>query len=103
MRRILATVLYARLLINAQFRIVYPFLPTISRGLGLPLETTALLVGVRSLAGITSPLYGWLADRGDRRVVPCVGSRVVPVEVRLVVEHVTAYHRRRPDECRNLE
>ena len=78
MRRILATVLYARLLINAQFRIVYPFLPAISRGLGLPLETTALLVGVRSLAGITSPLYGWLADRGDRRVVMLGGLALWP-------------------------
>ena len=58
MRRTLAIVLYARLLINAQFRIVYPFLPAISRGLGLPLETAALLVSVRSLAGIASPFYG---------------------------------------------
>jgi len=54
MRRTLAIILYARLLINAQMRLVYPFLPVISRGLGLPLETTALLVGIRSLAGVTS-------------------------------------------------
>jgi predicted MFS family arabinose efflux permease len=84
MRRILATVLYARLLINAQFRIVYPFLPAISRGLGLPLETTALLVGVRSLAGITSPLYGWLADRGDRRVVMLGGLALLVAGAALV-------------------
>jgi len=84
MRRILATVLYARLLINAQFRIVYPFLPAISRGLGLPLETTALLVGVRSLAGITSPLYGWLADRGDRRVVMLGGLALLAAGAALV-------------------
>ncbi len=84
MRRILATVLYARLLINAQFRIVYPFLPVISRGLGLPLETTALLVGVRSLAGITSPLYGWLADRGDRRVVMLGGLALLAAGAALV-------------------
>jgi len=84
MRRILATVLYARLLINAQFRIVYPFLPAISRGLGVPLETAALLVGVRSLAGITSPLYGWLADRGDRRVVMLGGLALLVAGAALV-------------------
>ena len=84
MRRILATVLYARLLINAQFRIVYPFLPAISRGLGVPLETAALLVGVRSLAGITSPLYGWLADRGDRRVVMLGGLALLAAGAALV-------------------
>lgn len=69
MRRPLAAILFARLLINAQFRIVYPFLPVIARGLGLPLETASLLVGVRSLAGMTSPFYGWLSDRIGRRGV----------------------------------
>ncbi len=69
MRRTLAVILFARLLINAQFRIVYPFLPVIARGLGLPLEMASLLVGVRSLAGMTSPFYGWLSDRIGRRAV----------------------------------
>ena len=69
LRRPLAAILFARLLINAQFRIVYPFLPVIARGLGLPLETASLLVGVRSLAGMTSPFYGWLSDRIGRRGV----------------------------------
>ncbi len=69
MRRPLAAILFARLLINAQFRIVYPFLPVIARGLGLPLETASLLVGVRALAGMTSPFYGWLSDRIGRRGV----------------------------------
>jgi predicted MFS family arabinose efflux permease len=69
MGRTLAIILAARLLINAQIRLVYPFLPAISRGLGLPLETAALLLGIRSLAGVASPLFGGLADRIDRRVV----------------------------------
>jgi predicted MFS family arabinose efflux permease len=69
LRRPLAAILFARLLINVQFRIVYPFLPVIARGLGLPLETASLLVGVRSLAGMTSPLFGWLSDRIGRRAV----------------------------------
>jgi len=80
----LATILYARLLINAQMRLVYPFLPVISRGLGLPLETTALLVGIRSLAGVTSPLYGWLADRIDRRIVMLGGLAALVAGAALV-------------------
>lgn len=61
------TILPARLLLNAQGRIVYPFLPAISRGLGLPLETTALLLAIRGLIGATSPIFGYLSDRAGRR------------------------------------
>ena len=43
------TILPARLVLNAQFRIPYPFLPAISRGLGVPLEVASLLLTVRGL------------------------------------------------------
>jgi predicted MFS family arabinose efflux permease len=61
------TILPARLLINAQFRIPYPFLPAISRGLGVPLEVASLLLTVRGLLGATSPLFGYLSDRIGRK------------------------------------
>ena len=61
------TILPARLLINAQFRIPYPFLPAISRGLGVPLEVASLLLTVRGLLGVTSPLFGYLSDRIGRK------------------------------------
>ena len=66
-RRLLAKILPARLLINAQFRIVYPFLPAIARGLGVTLETAALLVAFRAAFGAISPLFGFLADRIGRK------------------------------------
>lgn len=41
--RVLAVMLIARTVINIPMRIVYPFLPAISRGLGVSLETASLL------------------------------------------------------------
>lgn len=60
---------FARFALNFPFRMVYPFLPVISRGLNMPLETTSLLLTVRSLAAISSPLYGLLADRRGRQPI----------------------------------
>jgi len=65
--------LLARTAINMQFRIVYPFLPAIARGLGVPLETASLLLAVRSFVALGSPLYGSLADRIGRRPVMFIG------------------------------
>ena len=67
------TILPARLLINAQFRIPYPFLPAISRGLGVPLEVASLLLTVRGLLGATSPLFGYLSDRIGRKPLMLAG------------------------------
>lgn len=72
-RRNLAVLLFARTCINLQFRIVYPFLPAISRGLGVPLESASLLVTVRSVVGALSPLYGIAADRFGRRSMMLAG------------------------------
>jgi predicted MFS family arabinose efflux permease len=63
------TFLPARTLLNAQFRIPYPFLPAISRGLGVPLEVASLLLTVRDLIGATSPAFGYLSDRIGRKTV----------------------------------
>lgn len=91
LRRPLAAILFARLLINAQFRIVYPFLPIIARGLGLPLETASLLVGVRSAAGMTSPFYGWLSDRIGRRGVMLGGLLALAGGAFLLAQPATAF------------
>jgi predicted MFS family arabinose efflux permease len=65
--RTLAVIFLSRFALNLQARIVYPFLPAIGRGLGVPLETASLLLTVRALVGTTSPIYGVLADRYNRR------------------------------------
>ena len=69
----LAVILLSRFALNLQSRIVYPFLPAIGRGLGVPLETASLLLTIRALAGTTSPIFGVLADRHSRRV-PMLGG-----------------------------
>ena len=71
--RTLGVMLLARTALNLQFRVVYPFLPAIGRGLGVPLETASLLLPVRSILGVASPLSGALADRVGRRAVMLSG------------------------------
>lgn len=57
----------ARTVLNTAHRIVYPFLPTIARGLGISLAAAGALVTVRMVAGLTAPLFGPMADRHSRR------------------------------------
>lgn len=71
--RNLAVLLFARVSLNLQYRIVYPFLPAISRGLGVPLATASLLLTARSLVGALSPVYGLAADRYGRRPLMLAG------------------------------
>jgi predicted MFS family arabinose efflux permease len=65
--------LLSRLALNMQMRVIYPFLPAISRGLGVPLGTTSLLLTARAIANLSSPLYGALSDRYGRRALMLVG------------------------------
>ncbi len=71
--------LLARTCLNLQARVVYPFLPAISRGLGVPLETASLLVTVRSFVGALSPIYGLAADRYGRRPMMLAGLLALAV------------------------
>lgn len=57
-----------RLVINTNHRFVFPFLPTIARGLGISLEQTGLLLSARSLAFVATPLVVGTVGRGERRV-----------------------------------
>lgn len=59
-----------RTVTNTSFRIVYPFLPSLARGLSIPLKVASLLVTLRMAAGLGTPFFGALADRlGRRRVM----------------------------------
>jgi len=83
-RRTLSVIMLARVALNLQFRVVYPFLPAIGRGLGVPLEQVSLLLTARSLMGATSPLYGFLADRYGRRAWMLAGLAALLVGTILV-------------------
>jgi predicted MFS family arabinose efflux permease len=63
----LAVIFAARTVLNIAHRIVYPFLPSIARGLGISLAAASGLVTARLVAGLGAPLVGPLADRYPRR------------------------------------
>jgi len=52
---------------NLLLRFPYAFLTAISHGLGLRLDTTTALLGIRELGGLASPAIGAVADRGHER------------------------------------
>ena len=66
-----------RTILNTGHRMVYPFLPTFARGVGVDLEAIALAVTVRSGLGIISPIFGSLADRRGRRAAMIAGTLVL--------------------------
>ncbi len=66
-RRALIAVLIARTAANAGLRIVYPFLPAISRGLGVSIATLSVLIAVRNFGGIAAPLAARTAETIGRR------------------------------------
>jgi MFS transporter, DHA1 family, inner membrane transport protein len=70
-------VLLSRLALNMQMRVIYPFLPAISRALGVPLQTTSLLLTARAVANLSSPLYGALSDRFGRRALMIAGMLIL--------------------------
>ena len=58
-----------RLIFNTAYSMTYPFLPEISRGLGISTDAGRVLISVRSLAGLGSPLLGPASDRYGRRIM----------------------------------
>lgn len=68
--QILAASIATRLAVDTKVQLFNPFLPTIAAGLGLDVLTLGRLVSLRSLMGLSSPVFGSAADRfGYRRVM----------------------------------
>ena len=65
--RLLGIFMFTRLVVSTAFRMVYPFLPALSRGLGVPLEVVAAAVSARSALGFFGPALGALADWRGRK------------------------------------
>jgi len=81
---VLGTILLSRTTINSSFRVVYPFLPVISRGLGVPLTAVSFLLTLRALTGLSSPIIGPLSDRHGRRSLMLVGLGMLAVAAALI-------------------
>jgi MFS transporter, DHA1 family, inner membrane transport protein len=72
-RAALVAVLIARTAVNGGYRIVYPFLPEIARGLGVTLGVMGVLLALRAAAGLAAPLVPRLAERLGRRATMVLG------------------------------
>jgi DHA1 family inner membrane transport protein len=66
-RRQLIILLAGRLALNTAFRVLYPLLTVLARGLAVNLSTVSLLVTVQVSATLVSPLGGRLADAYGER------------------------------------
>ncbi len=63
----------ARLVIDTNFRMVYPYLSTFQEGLGVSLTSLSLLLTVRAMTGFISPFFAPLADWRGRRISMLLG------------------------------
>jgi MFS family permease len=71
--QIITVVFLARLTTDIGNRLLYPFIPQISAGLGLTIVAFSWLVFIRSIVGILAPIFGVLADKYGRRKLMALG------------------------------
>jgi len=64
----IAFLTFGRLVVNTAHRFVFPFLPAISRGLGISLAQGGMLMSARSVAFVATPAIVASAGRGERRL-----------------------------------
>lgn len=62
-----------RLVIDTNFRMVYPYLSTFQAGLGVSLTSLSLLLTVRAMTGFIGPFFAPLADWRGRRISMLLG------------------------------
>ncbi len=74
----------ARLVINATYRMIYPFLRAFAVGMGVPLEEALLPLSGRSFIGMLGPLLAPVADRFGRKTGMLLGLGIYIFGVGLV-------------------
>jgi predicted MFS family arabinose efflux permease len=67
------------------YRMVYPFLPAIARGVGVDLRTMSLAVSARSSLGLFGPLLGSVADTWSRKRAMLASFGLLSLGLTLVV------------------
>jgi predicted MFS family arabinose efflux permease len=83
-RTLLTVFTLTRLVVSTAFRMVYPFLPAFSRGLGVPIETIAVAVSARSALGFFGPVLGAIADIRGRKQALVVALVVFGISLGLI-------------------
>ncbi len=79
------TFAFIRTVFNTMFRMVYPFLPIISRGLGVDLTTLSLALTGRQIAGTLGPFFAILTESRGRKFGMLMGLALFTLGVGLVV------------------
>lgn len=74
-----------RTLINTGFRMIYPFLPAIARGLGVDVRSIALAITARSSLGIAAPFIGSASDALGRKRSMLLGLFTFSVGFAIVI------------------
>lgn len=72
--QIMGIVFVTRFIMDIGTRMLYPFIPQISTGLGLTVVAFSWLIFIRAITGMAGPIFGLLADRVGRRKVMAYGS-----------------------------
>ncbi len=67
MKRTLPTFTAVRVVVNTMHRMVYPFLDTFARGMGVSLEAMSIALTARAAAGALGPFLASIADSRGRR------------------------------------
>lgn len=73
-----------RTILNTMHRMVYPFLSTFARGIGVEVATLSFILGTRSLVGLSAPLISSIADHRGRRFGMLSGIGLFTLGVALV-------------------
>lgn len=68
--------LITRIILDSGFRMVYPFLPTFARALGVDISTISLAITARSSLGILSPFIGSAGDSMGRKSAMLMGLSI---------------------------
>jgi predicted MFS family arabinose efflux permease len=76
---------FIRTVFNTSFRIVYPFLPILSRGLGVSITTFSLALTSRQIAGTFGPFLAILTESRGRRFGMLMGLSLFTAGVAIVV------------------
>lgn len=74
----------ARTVLNTVYRMVYPFLSTFARGLGVEITTLSLVFTARSLIGFLGVFLAPIADRRGRKVSLLLGLGLMTVSALLI-------------------
>lgn len=75
---------FTRVVLNTMHRMIYPFLPAFSRGLGVDLQMLSLAVTARSALGASGPLLAFIADQRGRKAGMLTGLAIFSLGVSIV-------------------